>query len=54
MFPVKAEKMKVWMEKKLFLYNLWNVTSNALRKLENLKRLLQSTRSHLRLHPFQY
>lgn len=34
MFTVKAEKMKVWMEKKPFLYNLWNVTSNAPKKLE--------------------
>ena len=34
MFTVKAEKMKVWMEKKPFLYNVWNVISNALKKLE--------------------
>ena len=31
---MKAKKKKVWMEKKPFLYNLWNVTSNVLKKLE--------------------
>lgn len=47
MFTMKAEKMKVWMEKKPFLYNLWNVTSNAPKKLEIWRDFLQSTSQKL-------